>query len=215
MVKALIFDLWGTVIENGVHPSPARQVKYFLRVRYPFSEFIVPFEASFMKKKHESLQAGFESVVKDFNLKIPSFVYEKLVGTWNKNAILAKIYPEVDEVLKSLKEEGYKLFLLSNVDQFSFEQVKSKFNLDEYFDKVYASCETGLLKTDKEAFEMVLKENKLKAKDVVMIGDSVESDINGAAKADIKGILVDRRDSREFEGKIITLAELPAKLKEM
>jgi HAD superfamily hydrolase (TIGR01549 family) len=215
MVKALIFDLWGTIAEHGVHPSPSRQVKYMLRAEYTFSDFIAAFEASFMTKKHESLKEGFVQVVKDFNLKIPDFVYEKLIGMWNKNVILAKLYPDVEEVFKKLKDDGYKLILLINIDPFSYEQIKLKFNLDNLFDRIYPSFETGLLKADKAAFQQILDEFNLKAKDVIMIGDSVDSDIKTAENAGIKGILLDRRETRaEYEGqKIKTLEELPVLLK--
>jgi putative hydrolase of the HAD superfamily len=212
MTKAIIFDLWGTIIETGVVPSPSRQVKYFLRVQQSFPDFIVAFEHSFMTGKFNSLQEAFEQVVKDFNLRIPDFVYEKLVGTWNKNAILSKMYPETLEVLQELKKRGYKLYLLSNTDQFSFEQVNTKFNLNELFDKVYPSFETGLLKANPESYKHILKDNKLKADDVLMIGDSVDSDIKSAEKAGIKGILVDRNDTREAEEKVTSLSQLLDKL---
>ena len=208
MVKALIFDLWGTIIETGVRPSPSRQVKYFLRVNEPFPDFILTFEHSFMTKKFDSLQAAFENVVADFNLKIPDFVYEKLVGMWNKNAILSKFFEDTEEVLKALKSKKIKLFLLVNTDQFSYEQIKEKFHLDEYFDKIYLSYEMGLLKVNPESFEAILKENKLKKEDVIMIGDSLDSDMKAAEASDIKGILVDRRNTREFENKITSLREL-------
>ncbi len=32
MVKLIIFDFWGTLVENGIFPSPVRQVKYILRI---------------------------------------------------------------------------------------------------------------------------------------------------------------------------------------
>lgn len=214
MTKAIIFDLWGTIIETGVVPSPSRQVKYFLRVQQSFPDFIVAFEHSFMTKKFNSLQEAFENVVKDFNLKIPDFVYEKLVGTWNKNAILSKIYPETLEVLQELKNRGYKLYLLSNTDQFSFEQINTKFQLNELFDKVYPSFETGLLKANIEAYKQILKENDLNAEDVIMIGDSVDSDIKSAERAGIKGILVDRNDTREADEKVTSLSQLLDALKQ-
>jgi glucose-1-phosphatase len=214
MTKAIIFDLWGTIIETGVVPSPSRQVKYFLRVQQSFPDFIVAFEHSFMTKKFNSLQEAFENVVKDFNLKIPDFVYEKLVGTWNKNAILSKIYPETLEVLQELKKRGYKLFLLSNTDQFSFEQINAKFQLNDLFDKIYPSFETGLLKANLEAYKQILKENDLDAGDVLMIGDSVDSDIKSAERAGIKGILVDRNDTREADEKVTSLSQLLDTLKQ-
>src|SRR6056297_576904 len=105
--KVLVFDLWGTIVETGVKPSPSRQVKYFLRVKESFSDFVLAFEHSFMTRKYESLKQGFEHVVADFNLRIPDFVYEKLIGMWNKNVILAELYDDVPEVFEALKKEGY------------------------------------------------------------------------------------------------------------
>lgn len=208
MTKAIIFDLWGTIVETGVVPSPSRQVKYFLRVQQSFPDFIVAFEHSFMTRKFDSLKEAFENVVKDFNLRIPDFVYEKLVGTWNKNAILSKMYPETIEVLQDLKSKGYQLYLLSNTDQFSFEQVNTKFKLNELFDKVYPSFETGLLKANPAAYNQILEENNLQADEVIMVGDSLDSDVKSAEKAGIKGILVDRNNTRDAETKITDLKQL-------
>ena len=213
MVKAIIFDLWGTIVETGVNPSPSKQVKYFLRVNAPFSDFILTFEHSFMTQEFESLKAGFENVVTDFNLRLPEFVYEKLVGMWNKNTILSKMYPEAEEVLADLRKSGYKIFLLANIDKFSYDQVKEKFKLEEIFDKVYPSFQTGLLKLNPESFNKILEENDLEAKDLVMVGDSVDSDIKAAEKAGITGILLDRNNKREYENKIISLDQLKEQLK--
>ena len=212
MTKLIIFDVWGTLIETGVRPSPSKQVKYFLRDRSDFSEFVLKFEDIFLTKEYESLQDGFEEVVKEFNLRIPDFVYDKLIGMWNKNAILAKEYEDTFEVLKDLKKEGYKLALLANIDKFSWEQLKQKFDLDRYFDKVYLSFETGKLKHSEGSYQEILDGFKVKAKDAVMIGDGIESDMQSSQKVDIRGILVDRRDTREFEDKITNLKEIKEKL---
>lgn len=208
MVKAIIFDIWGTLIETGVHPSPSKQVKYFLRDRRHFSEFIINFEEVFLTKEFDSLKEGFEEVVDEFKLNIPEFVYDKLIGMWNKNNILAKEYEETFMALEALKKNGYKLFVLANLDKFSHEQLEQKFELSKYFDKMYLSYQTGFLKSNEDSFKQILKENKLKKEDVVMIGDSIASDIKGAENAGVKAILVDRRDSREFDPKILNLTQI-------
>ena len=41
-----------------------------------------------------------------------------------------------------------------------------------------------------------------------MIGDSIESDMEAAAKAGITGVLVDRRGKRTYPKKIFTLNEI-------
>ncbi|MBR9702699.1 HAD family hydrolase [Candidatus Woesearchaeota archaeon] len=207
--KLLIFDFWGTLVENGVRPSPAKQIRYFLRTKVPFSEFITTFEHVFMTKKFETLKEGFEEVVDAFGLKVPDFVYDKMVGMWNKFTILSKPYDDVEEALKELKKD-YKIVLLSNTDNFSLPQVMDKFDFAKQFDKVYLSCDTGLLKSNVESFEKVLKDMKVKAEEALMIGDSPQSDIKGAEAAGVPALLIDRRGWCEDEEikKITNLTEL-------
>lgn len=213
MVKAVIFDVWGTLVETGLKSSPNKLVKKFLREKSDFSDFIIKFEESFMTKEFESLKEGFENVVVDFGLDIPDFVYDKLIGMWNKNAILARPYEDIS-ILKELKNGGYKVFVLSNLDKFSHEQLKQKINFEEEFDGVYLSYQTGKLKNNVESFDNLLKENDLNKEDVVMVGDSIQSDIESARQAGISSILIDRRDTREFDPKITSFEELTSVLEQ-
>ena len=50
----------------------------------------------------------------------------------------------------------------------------------------------------------------LSKEDVMIVGDSMQSDIAGAEKAGIKAVLIDRRGRREYENKILSLTELEA-----
>lgn len=213
-IKGILFDFWGTIIENGVFPSPVRQVKRILRVPQPFSEYITHFEEVFMTTKYETLNEAFREVAKSFDLTPPEFVYDKLIGMWNKNTFLSKPFEESMEVLEELKED-YKLILICNTDNHSIPQLIEKFNLKEYFDTIILSCDTGLLKTDKKMFELALKESKLKKEEVIMVGDSIPTDMEGAKKAGIKAILIDRRDTREYEPKISSLTELKEAMEEL
>ncbi len=167
-----------------------------------------------MTKNFQTLTEAFHNVTVEFDLNPPEFVYDKLVGMWNKNTFLCKPFPETLEVLEELKKD-YKLALISNTDNLSVPQLLDKFDLKKYFDEISLSCDVGMLKTDKKMFADLLKKLKLKKSEVVMVGDSIPTDIKGAEKAGIKGVLVDRRDTREFEGKIGTLSELKDKLKEL
>ena len=213
MIKAIVFDCWGTIIENGIRPSPLRQARYFLRVNIPFSEFVKRFEKVFMTKKYESLREAFEAVIKEFDKKVPPFVYDKLIGMWNKFSLLSKPFEDFEEINK-LKEK-YKLILATNTDCFSITQIREKFSLDEYFEKEYLSCETGILKTDEEFWPKLLKENKLKPEEVLMIGDSIQSDMEPAEKAGVNTVLIDRKDRREYEKKILSLKEIEDYIKKI
>lgn len=207
MKKVLVFDSWGTTIEQGVNPSPAKQVRNILRVREQFSDFIIRFEEVFMTQEYDTLTEAFKAVATAFNLKTPEFVYEKLVGMWNKNAILASTYDDTHTSLKELKDEGYKIVLLSNMDKFSHEHLKSKLDFD-LFDQVYLSYQTGYLKSNPEIFDKIAEECDAEKEDIIMIGDSIQSDITAAEEAEVDSVLVDRRETRDYENKITDLSEL-------
>lgn len=207
MTKVLFFDFWGTLAENGVR-SPVKQVKWILRLRdMNFSDYIVTFEDAFMTKKFQSLKEGFDHVLSAFDLKVPTFVVEKLIGMWNKNAILASIYDDVVPALEELKKD-YKLVLIANTDPFSISSVVEKHGLQQYFDEIVYSCDTGKLKSDPSSFTDVLEKLDIDKEDAVMIGDSLESDVKSAEAAGIKAVLIDRRDRMEHDPKIGSLDQL-------
>jgi HAD superfamily hydrolase (TIGR01549 family) len=206
MIKAIIFDLQGTLVENGVYPSPLRQVRNILRIDAPFSDFVMRFEQVLMTGKHSSLKDAFARICEDFDLQPKEYLLEKMVGLWNKNKLLSQIYPDTIPMLTELKKD-YKLVLISNIDSFS-KDIIERFKLNEYFDLIILSCDTGLLKSDTKLYSKIMKDVDVSAEELLMVGDSIESDINNAQAAGIKGVLVDRHNKREFEPKIILLTEL-------
>ena len=205
MIKLLMFDLWGTIMENGVY-SPVKQVRNILRLNMPFSEYIVRFEKVFMLKEYKDLNESFTNVCKEFNIRYNSYLINKLVGVWNKNWLLAKPFPESKEVIDQLRKD-YKVVLLSNTDKSALHIIE-KFSLDKKFDKIYLSYQTGFLKVNPKLFEEVLKEFNVKPEEAVMIGDSIDSDMKTPSGLGIKTILVDRRGRREYKSKIKNLNEI-------
>lgn len=206
MVKAIFFDFWGTLVENGVW-SPVKQVKNILDIRLPFPEYIVRMERAMMTSKFNELKGAFENICKEFNIEPKKEKIEELIGIWNKSWLLAQPYQELKEVLTKLKEK-YKIVLVSNTDCFSVNKVLEKFDLENFFDKTYFSYELGLIKTDKSFFNQVIADLGLTVNDCVMVGDSIQSDIMAAKNIGMKAILIDRRNSRNYHPKIKSLNEL-------
>jgi len=138
----------------------------------------------------------------------------KVYMLMKKNKLLAQLYPDTIKVLEELKKEGYKLAIVTNCPNNSVEPVIEKFGLGKYFDAVLMSWETGYLKTDKELFALAMVKLKVKKKeDVLMVGDSIPTDIEGAKNAGINAILVDRKGTREWPEKIKDLTQLKNILK--
>lgn len=211
MSKAIFFDFWGTVVENGVW-SPIKQVKNILGINVPFPEYVVRMERAMMTSKFPELKEAFKNVCQEFNTDINEEKLEQLIGIWNKSWMLAHPYEEIKEVLGKLKNK-YQLVLISNTDCFSVPKVIEKFSLDQVFDQIFLSYEIGLIKTDNSFFQQILRELELAAEDCVMVGDSIQSDIMAAKQAGIKAILIDRKNTRDFHPKIKNLKELEDSLK--
>jgi HAD superfamily hydrolase (TIGR01549 family) len=207
MMKAIMFDTWGTLLETGVFPSPVKEVKNILRIEEPFHVFITRFEETFMTNNFANLKEAFEAVCKAFDIPPRDFVIDKLIGMWNKNMLLAKPFPETIEVLTKLKKD-YKLALLSNTDPFSIDPVLEKYELRKYFNVMAFSYELGCLKTNAKMFEHVLRKLGVKKNEAIMVGDSIQSDIEPAENAGIKAVLVDRHNRREHPNKITTLVDI-------
>jgi HAD superfamily hydrolase (TIGR01549 family) len=210
MTKAIIFDFWGTLVENGVW-SPIKQVQNILQIRLPFSEYVIRMERAMMTQKHPSLKDAFKAVCTEFSIEPREHKIEQLIGLWNKSWMLAKPYENTMEILKKLKKT-HRLILISNTDSASVNNVLEKFALKCYFHNIYLSCDTGLLKTDPEFLPKVLQENQLKPDDCLLIGDSVQSDVKAAEQANIKAILIDHKDRRDFQNKITSLQQIEGKL---
>lgn len=209
-VKAVLFDFWGTLIENGTY-SPLKQSYSILRVRIPFGQYVERFERALMTKKFDNQSSGFVAVCKEFNVPTKPIIIDKLIGVWNKNKLLAKPYPDTIPTLELLKEKGYKVVIVSNAPHNSVQEILEKFNLGKYFDGVFVSSEHGTLKTD-NLFAIALEELGVTPEEVLMVGDSIESDMKGAEKAGIKALLIDRRDSRDFTPKITKLTDIEEEL---
>ncbi|GIU69452.1 MAG: hypothetical protein KatS3mg002_0688 [Candidatus Woesearchaeota archaeon] len=205
-MKAIIFDLQGTLVENGVFPSPIKQVRFILGIKRDFREYVTLFESVFMTSTHTTLSEGFKAVADAFNVKITPAINERLIGMWNKNKLLSKPFPETIDVLEKLKGK-FVLVLVANIDCFG-KDIITKFNLQKYFNKIYLSCDIGILKTNPEFFKNILNDISLNPEDVLMVGDSIDSDMTPASKLNINTILIDRLNRQDYPNKIRTLNDL-------
>jgi HAD superfamily hydrolase (TIGR01549 family) len=206
MVKVILFDFWGTIVENGVW-SPTKQIKKILRINTPFSEYVVRMEKAMMTRKFESLKDAFGAVGKEFSIQITQEQMEELIGMWNKNWMLAKPYQDLQIFLSELGKD-FSLVLISNSDNFSVGRVIEKFELHKIIPKRYLSCDVGFIKSQKDFLEYVMSDLGVEPEECVLVGDSIYSDMQAAQNCQIKSILIDRRSSRDYPLRIRNLSEL-------
>jgi putative hydrolase of the HAD superfamily len=96
-----------------------------------------------------------------------------------------KLYPEVLDVLKQLRER-FQLAVISNFDG-RLRLILQNLGISKYFAHVFISSELGADKPDPEIFRRALKGMHLKANEVLHVGDDPERDWKAAKEA---GLLV-------------------------
>ena len=167
MIKNIIFDFGGVLIpidEALTHKafSSLGSKKDLAEQRHIFNE----------------IEKG-EVSADEFLSKIQPFFFRKIFKPELVNAYNAMLKPlpvERKNFLKRLKRD-YRIFLLSNTNELHINHIKDVAGPFEYkqfyrqFEKVYYSHEVGMRKPDAEIFEMVLKENDLKAEETFYIED--------------------------------------------
>lgn len=109
------------------------------------------------------------------------------------------LMPGALEVLSELKERGYKIFAGTNGVGRTQRQRLENASMTEFFDGLYISEEVGFEKPDVRFFETIFTKETIKNLDeVLMIGDSLTSDIRGANRVGIHSIWL----NNNFDGVI-------------
>ena len=100
-----------------------------------------------------------------------------------------KKIPGVAEILKEEKEQGRKLYLLSNASMRLVPIWREVLPGSEYFDGIFYSAAFHCLKPQDIIYERFLKHFSLEAKDCFFIDDLTEN-IEGAKKAGLDGAVL-------------------------
>ena len=92
-----------------------------------------------------------------------------------------RLYPKAARVLRTLRERGSGVYLLSNAQSvFTMPELR-KLGLLPLFDGIVLSSDAGVKKPDKAIFEHILSKYDLRPEECLMIGNDGEADILGAA----------------------------------
>ena len=133
------------------------------------------------------------------------------------------LYPDTHRVLSSLRENGYKIGLLTNsfMPMWMRDVELDAFGLTPYLDARLTSGDIGYLKPHPVIFETILEMLDASPERSVFVGDWPQYDIAGANAAGMISVLIDPPHlNRELDGvrpdfTITNLSELLPILKEL
>ena len=192
--KNLFFDLDDTL---WAFSANARDTYEEMYRKYDYDRFFDSFEHYYSLYQRRNLELWAEyadgKVTKE-ELNRQRYLYpleavgagdSALAEAYEKDALAtiptkSKLMPHAREVLEYLSAK-YNLYILSNgFKELQFHKMRSS-DIDKYFRKVVLSNDIGILKPWPEIFHFALSATQSELNDSLMIGDSWENDIAGAA----------------------------------
>ncbi len=94
-----------------------------------------------------------------------------------------RLYPGVMEALETLRNKGYRLWLLSNAQRAFTAYELRHIGLFDQFDSIYISSDFGCRKPDLRFYRALIEEKGLDVSRCLMIGNDRMTDIAGATNA--------------------------------
>ena len=227
-VRAILFDVYGTLAtwypdRYLLHSRAARKfgievTKKGIDAGYAVAEAYMTRQNTktpirqMVRADRDEFFAKFEQIVLqgcgiNVNLELAEKIWQE-VASQEYELVL---YDDVLNNLAALRERGYIVGIVSNVPS-SSEVLAEQLGLSESIDFAVTSSEVGYEKPDRRIFiEALHRADKTPAKDAIMVGDQIESDIKGAIGAGIQPVLLDRNNTHpDFEGspRVASLKEL-------
>lgn len=217
--KHLIFDLYGTLVD--IH-TDEEQEELWEKLALFYGYYGAAYTGQELKRSYLALTRQsnlYEGTEKNRHEAYPELqiehVFDKLYtdkGVQTNESLVVHtgqffrvlsteyvtLYPGAKEALEQFRNQGYKLWLLSNAQRIFTAYELSYLGIEEMFDSIYISSDYQCKKPDKHFFHRLLDEQKLDPGECLMIGNDLQCDISGAKKVGIDSYYIHSNISPEF-----------------
>lgn len=107
-----------------------------------------------------------------------------------------QLFPETAQTLAALKAHGVELGIISNFDSRLFSVIRG-LGLADMFDTVTISSLAQAAKPAPKIFQLALDKHAVDPEEALHIGDSLRDDVEGARKAGLHSLLLDREGTQQ------------------
>ncbi len=196
--KAVVFDAYGTLFDVN---SAAKKCKDKIgnewesfanfwrttQLEYTWLRSLMRRHRDFWNVTEDSLNKSMKVYGIDKNMKNELLDLYKVLSP----------YPEVNEVLKNLKNKKFKIAILSNGNPTLLNDLVTSNNLNNLFDDLFSVEEVKIYKPDPRVYELPLKKYSIKANQVTFLSANTW-DVSGGGNFGYNSIWVNRNNS-EFD----------------
>ena len=204
-VKAIIFDAYGTLFDVN---SAAEKCKGKIGNKWEnfanywrTTQLEYTWLRSLMKKHKDFWQITEDSLDKSMKVfNIDNSMKNELLNLYK----VLSTFPEVNEVLKKLKEKKYKIAILSNGTPSLINELVKSNNLDNMFDDIFSIEQVKVYKPDTKVYNIPIQKYKIQNDEVVFLSANTW-DISGGGNFGYNAVWVNRNsnvfDNLDYEPK--------------
>lgn len=204
MIKNIVFDV-GQVLMSYTPET------YLKNLGFPEKTVQTLMTAIFNSKLWETSDRGTiptEELWEGFKKQAPG--YEKEVQTvYDHLAEVVELMPYAETWVKTLKEQGYHLYVLSNYADYTYQITSHKMKFLPYMDGALFSYAHKMAKPDHEIYEKLCTMYQLKPQETVFFDDR-EENIEGARACGIHGILFQSHEQAQKDLETLLKSETEA-----
>lgn len=204
MIKAMLFDLGGTLHKSST--SPERDLWFCRRILDRLGDYGIFPEggAELLARrlavnseiyKHESektlRELPAERIWSEYYLREYGLTAEELAPfaeelsflyDYERPCVMRR--PHLKETMEALKAMGLRLGVISNIISRSVvRHFLAEYGIEELMDCVITSAETGIRKPSPEIFRAAEKAMDLRPEELAYVGDTISRDVIGTRKA--------------------------------
>jgi FMN phosphatase YigB (HAD superfamily) len=170
-VKVLLFDL-GRVLVDFDHLRSAQRIAEFC-AKTPPQIYDLFFESG----ATVAFEAG-KITPEDFYFQVKQMLglklsYNSFEPIWNDIFFLSAKNRSVFGLANTLRA-NYKIALISNINILHYEYLKKNFPVFGVFDEIFLSFQLGLIKPDKEIYNLVIRKLGVEAQEIFYTDDRPE-----------------------------------------
>ena len=181
-MKYFVFDLGGVLSVPMVSKKLYEQIKW----KVSYDEFLDKFNNSAESiKVHKG-----EISTKDFFEYLKGYMDDDITLEEFKNIYVNnnKFFTDTIEIIKKLKNLGYKVYLLSNLKEIDYEKFIKHFDVS-IFDELFLSFKLGMLKPNDDIYQYVINKLNTKPENIYFFDDNKEN-VDGAIRNGINAYQV-------------------------
>ncbi len=216
MIKVVVFDLWNTLIRNTCTPTVPQMVKQELGVTAMDPDaFVRCYDEVLCMEPLLEVDAALEKLADRCGVRLDAARKKRIRTALEDSRDCVAAFEDTLPALQKLRQNGYKLAVLSNTMYLGLEYALKKVPLYDVVDEIVASYDERVIKPDKRMFQAVERRFNVRPDEILMIGDNAHNDVNAARKAGWHAILLDRFGRHPGKDAIRNLWELAPRLEAM